>query len=378
MAQPAASNQVSRRTSHPCGETSASGVCGSCHDISPEKLSSGSHALHFDTSDQGPGITSCDSCHSSYGSENHVNGKVEFADDRSLSETNTCDACHSPGGAVNGVTEARQKWPSGNPVSCEGCHDSQPSTIKGVAAPDIAGDGNYGFGKTGHGRQGISLPCSVCHVQTTESVHFDGIPDSYIAASDNFPQTKWLTMGGLNIPITSGEGYQSTNYAQCYICHRESDQVGLAPGWSNALFTHSNPPPAGYPLTVNEVVTRFRNKLADGYNFDNIPANVHWDHLDMNPTIWDSDGDGARDSKPSCTTCHDPHGVKSTANDTVYPAMTYADMGINEDQDDVGIFGEVTNTAYTLRCDTCHPSTGIKYYQEGVNMFLYLPILLIG
>ena len=79
-----------------------------------------------------------------YASENHVNGKVEFTDGQYLSQTNTCDTCHSPGGAVNGVSEARQKWAASNPVSCEGCHDSQPSSVKGVAAPDIAGDGSYG------------------------------------------------------------------------------------------------------------------------------------------------------------------------------------------------------------------------------------------
>ena len=96
----------------------------------------------------------------------------------------------------------------------------------------------------------------------------------------------------------------------------------------------------------------------------------------MNQVNWDSDGNGSKDSKPACATCHDPHGVKSTANGVAYPAMTYADMGIIHNQDGIGSFGEVTNTAYNLRCNTCHPSAGIKYYRVDGYIYLYLPILL--
>ena len=104
-------------------------------------------------------------------------------------------------------------------------------------------------------------------------------------------------------------------------------------------------------------------RRAEGFNFGNVPANIHWDHLDMNQVNWDSDGDGTKDSKPSCATCHDPHGVKSTANGVAHPAMTYADMGIVYGQDAIGAYGEVTSTAYTARCSTCHPAAGIKYYR---------------
>ena len=229
-------------------------------------------------------------------------------------------------------------------MSCEGCHDSQPSVIKGVSAADIAGDGrSYGFDVTGHGQDRISASCTVCHIKTSDSIHFDGKANTYDADADNLVRARWLTgIGGLNIPLRQDEFYQKSNYDQCLLCHRESEQVGLAPGYSNALFTHSNPPPAGYPLPVDQVVTRFRNERAEGLNFGNVPANIHWDHLDMNQVNWDSDGDGAPDSKPSCTTCHDPHGVKSFANGVAYPAMTSADMAIIHGQDDIGAYGEVT------------------------------------
>ena len=87
----------------------ASGSCGTCHGITPQTLTSGAHVRHFDTSNQGPGITSCDTCHTSYADSKHANGKVNFADGQTLSQTNVCSACHSPGGAVDGVAEARRK-----------------------------------------------------------------------------------------------------------------------------------------------------------------------------------------------------------------------------------------------------------------------------
>ncbi|MCP4169049.1 MAG: CxxxxCH/CxxCH domain-containing protein [Chloroflexi bacterium] len=339
-----------------------SGMCNTCHSISPADLTTGAHAKHFDSSNQGPGITDCATCHSSYGTSTHVNGKVEFKDGKTLSQTAVCNDCHSPGGAVNGVAEARSKWLSDQPLSCEGCHDAQPSIVKGVASPDIAGDGsNYGFNVDGHGSRGFS--CSACHQKTPESIHFDGIANTYDAEQDNYNRTRWLTFNGLNIPINESEFYNSGNYAQCYMCHQEADQVGLAEGYSNALFTHSNPPPAGYPLSVPEVETRFRNERFEGFNFGNVPANVHWDHLDMNQINWDSDADGSSDSKPSCATCHDPHGVKSYANGVNHPAMTYADMAIVHGQDENGAYGEVTSSDYSARCTTCHPSVGVRYYR---------------
>ncbi len=340
----------------------SSGACGSCHGVTPQTLTTGAHARHFDASNQGPGITSCDACHAPFTASTHVDGKVEFKDGQTLSQTSACNECHSPDGGIDGVAEARGKWAKDTPVSCEGCHDEQPAVVKGVAAPNVAGNNSsYGFKVTGHGRVGFT--CDVCHVKSADSNHFDGVANSYNAAADNFAQTRWIAAGSLNIPITAGESYQRANYSLCMMCHQEPALVGLAEGYSNALFTHSNPPPDGYPLAVNSVVTRFRNERVEGFNFGNVKANIHWDHLDMNQVNWDSDGNGSPDSKPSCFVCHDPHGVKSVAGDTVYPSMTYADIGITHGQDAIDAYGEVTKTDYKSRCTNCHPSAGIRYYR---------------
>ncbi|MCO6449479.1 MAG: CxxxxCH/CxxCH domain-containing protein [Caldilineales bacterium] len=348
--------------STPLWGNAASGTCGTCHGVNAQDLTSGAHARHFDSSNQGPGIQSCNTCHSNYPSEDHVNGKVNFADGKTLSSTAVCNDCHSAGGAVNGVAEAKSKWSSGGALSCEGCHDNAPAMVKGVPAPNVVGDGStYGFAVTGHGSKGFA--CITCHQKGQNSIHFDGVAQTYKAAADNYQQALWLNFGGLNVPITDSESYQKSNYALCYTCHLEPNQVGMGPGYSNALFTHSNPPPAGYPLQVDPVITSFRNESAQGFYFGNVPANIHWDHLDMNQLAWDSDGDGTKESKPSCVTCHDPHGVKSTADGVNYPAMTYADIGITHGQDATGAFGQVTKTGYTNRCNTCHPSAGIKYYR---------------
>lgn len=332
----------------------ASGACGTCHPIVPAAITSGRHPRHFEL-----GFTSCDTCHSSYGSQYHVNGQVTFNDGQPLSATTACNACHSAEGPFNGVAEAKGKWYTAEALSCAGCHDGGTSVVQGVQAPNVMGDNSaYGYNVSGHGRPGLA--CETCH--DLSAVHFDGKGPSYSAAQDNYTAGFRLRSGSLNVPLGQNETYARESFALCYLCHDERRVVGMPEEYSNALFSHSQPPPAGYPLR-GPAVTRFRNELAAGFNFGNVPANVHWDHLDMVQVNWDSDRDGRMDSMPSCLTCHDPHGAKSFRGGTLYPAMTLADMAITYGEDGNGQYGQVGSADYQRRCNTCHPGSGQKYYR---------------
>ncbi len=332
----------------------ASGTCGTCHPIIPAQITTGRHQRHFEL-----GFANCDTCHSSYGSQYHVNGQVTFKDGQPLSATTACNACHSAEGPFNGAAEAKSKWYTTEALSCAGCHDGGTSVVKGVQAPNVMGNNSsYGFNVNGHGRAG--LVCETCH--DPGAVHFDGDERSYSAAEDNYTAGFRLKPGALNIPLSRDETYTRDNFFLCYLCHDERRIVGMPEEYSNALFSHSQPPPEGYPLR-GPAVTAFRNELMAGFNFGNVPANIHWDHLDMLQANWDSDHDGERDSMPSCPTCHDPHGARSFRDGTVYPAMTMADMAITYGDDENGEYGQVGSADYQRRCDTCHPGSGQKYYR---------------
>ena len=164
--------------------------------------------------------------------------------------------------------------------------------------------------------------------------------------------------------------YNSSNYQLCYYCHNETQLIGLPSGYSNNLWTHRSTP--GYPLNISELGTNFVNELLEGYNFDNYPANIHWDHLDMhginNNQMWDSDRDGNLDSMTSCTACHDPHGNSSG------PALTLNDLTMADSTDANGDYGIITNLAYLnqsgdLYCYGCHGSnSSFKYYRTSQNL----------
>ncbi len=356
----------SRETPGPIGthtpkwDQPESGACGTCHAVSKENLTTGAHSFHLTfLGDNAP--EACVVCHAPADAPTHVDGQVEFVDGKRLSETTACDTCHSAGGPFNGAAEAKANWATNMPVSCKGCHDAQPAVVLGVQAPDIYGDNTtYGFQVTGH----RYLTCNTCHEDLELNVHIDGDPRTYKAELDNYRAAFGLKLGGLNVPRREDEIYSAQDASLCFTCHQEDNIIGLPEGYSNALSTHTQPPPAGYPLPAGPWLTKFINVRPEGYNMDNVPANIHWDHMDMNAVVWDSDGDGTWDSKPNCTTCHDPHGVRSVANGVAYPAQTYADMGIVHGVDpELGSYGELTRTDFLARCDACHKEAGIRYYR---------------
>ena len=151
--------------------------CGSCHDTgtfdtTPETvISTGMHSKHVRKRDQGGLGFACNVCHTSSGSEKHVNGSIDFSDGKtSLAETQVCQPCHG-----SGTDQAKAHWDESEGAwlreggYCESCHDGS-STIAGKQAPAVtahfttSGHGNSGpFAGTEHGKNGPGYTCAVCH-----------------------------------------------------------------------------------------------------------------------------------------------------------------------------------------------------------------------
>jgi len=336
----------------PAWDKPESGACGTCHGVVTETLKSGRHPTHL-----GFGLE-CQACHTAPDAGTHVDGQVEFRDGKLLSQTDACNACHSPDGPFDGVAEARSRWYGTERLSCQGCHDGGVSQVKGVNAPNVMGDNRtYGFNVTGHGRPGAENACTACH--DPSQPHIDGVTHSYSASAGNYASAFRLKPG-LQLPISLVSGYNRANFDLCFQCHAEAGVIGMPENYSNGLFTHTKPP------LIAPIKTHFRNESPEGFNFNNVPANIHWDHLDMSNTGWDSDGNGTKESAPSCLTCHDPHGVKSHRGDTNYPAMTLATIGIYQAESPIGNFGQITRSEYQRYCNVCHGGIGQRYYWRSI------------
>ena len=171
-------------------------TCGDCHPVSTECI---------DVDDPYP-------CCTGLGEGCSWSGM--YTDLADFANTTTCDTCHSPGGAFDGVDDpnigAKPNWStgasslvfdgSGNLQSgkekwCVGCHDDVPSVIKGVSAPNIAGnDIDDGYYKTGHGKFGSE--CLDCH--DPDVTHVDADARTYSAGSLNYQAGYRLkSVGGL-------------------------------------------------------------------------------------------------------------------------------------------------------------------------------------
>ncbi len=301
--------------------------CIGCHTHAGEFSPTGGggtgqgHTTHTNGS---VGITlACDYC--------HLSDLSSFQDGHPFATTTVCNECHSPDGLIDGVDDAdigaRTNWPAGvyeegnlgtgKERWCSGCHDLGTSTINGIAAPAVAGDGAWGFYATGHG-QGGAVNCLDCHDAT--ATHFDGIADSYRVIDDNYQTAFRLAdLDGqppLNIPRNGfewdGPYTDPDYYALCFSCHDKYALLG------------SPDAPAG-PYNMPAITTNFRSDpsviIPDGESTDiagysisgAISKNSHYTHLAGPPQFYDSDRDGAVDSYGTCVACHNVHGSTSPA-----------------------------------------------------------------
>jgi len=289
-----------------------------------------SHATHV-LSIIGPQLV-CKDCH-------NVRNALLFSDNKPLATTTVCDTCHSPGGTFDGVNDqvigAKSNWKygiydngslkTGKEKWCVGCHDNVPSLIKGAKAPNVTGDGvNYGYYVSGHGEHG-NMSCGYCHNLSSKHINVTAYSANksyltYDPTSDAYKNGYRLKdvptgYGGkypMYIPRT-GHVYppgfrQDWEFALCFECHN-----------STKLFN------GGDPITGEGAETNFR-MLIDGGGGGN-PAPVIGKYYSLHDVhTWgangpwgpetpqyDSDFNGAADSRISCPSCHNVHGSNSPA-----------------------------------------------------------------
>jgi hypothetical protein len=275
--------------------------CTTCHPhftdemdnyFEPTLIGPQSHDTHL-TDFKGPqfevqyGEDACIQCHKA--------GDFEFfTDDLPKATTGVCDNCHSPGLPFDGVVPAKAQWTDGvyqangsdlndgNENWCASCHDEGTSIVNGVAAPNVMGNNStYGYNISGHGKGGE--PCYSCHdyAATEDSLHTDGEPRTYEAASDNY-KDGYRLKADMAVPRTNDDDAPGA-FSPCTNCHIWTDLIG----------PNSN----------------FRQQ-GSGTNYENW-HNEHLNNWEM--PCSDSDFDGAQDSGVTCIICHNVHGPPNGA-----------------------------------------------------------------
>jgi len=205
------------------------------------------------------------------------------------------------------------------------------------------------------------IECVDCHVNSTN--------DAESNHGQFIRQLKGSKVNGSGPLLTK---YYSENFSLCYYCHVEAKVVGLLPTFKPSSY-HINTT----PIIVLNIGTNFINTNSNGYQNGNVnvPANIHWDHLDDFGSLntgtrgmFDYNMSGKVTSYQSCPACHNAHG-------TNYPKMTKNDIAITYGSDSNGTFGYIGSQEYykpggDLYCaQNCHTIGIYKYYRNEINLF---------
>jgi hypothetical protein len=121
------------------------------------------------------------------------------------------------------------------------------------------------------------------------------------------------------------------------------------------------------------ITTGFRNVSLNGLHWgdEDVPANIHWDHLTdihspfSSTNFWDSDMNGTADSKTTCLTCHNPHGAAHTGNTDPTIRMTRQSLDIHWGSDATGTYGSHGADASFSCYSACHFIPNNKYYKTA-------------
>jgi predicted CXXCH cytochrome family protein len=261
-----------------------------------------------------------------------------------------CSTCHNPHDNSKGAFLVMNNQGAEAGRLCLECH-----VFPGWGAA-------AGGGESPH-NDPFSMPrsCLECH-----EVH--GHPSPSIV---NYPSPSLLNVPARNLTLPLTSGYDRKHFTLCYGCHeklflpmgKEIDVIGLPPryaDWGRQIARGLSPS----PIQVGAIRTKFVNTSTRGFNQQNVPANIHWDHLSTMGSlrlVYDSDHDGVFDSNITCTACHDPHG-------TPYKAMTKKDLAITDGRDQYGTYSYIGSDLYKqpggdVYCDACHTQgEATKYY----------------
>ena len=270
----------------PDWDLSATGACGSCHNVTGETLP-GAHNKHVFAAD-GPQLA-CNTCHTHNGlatdtnAADHVNG---FKDTIVNLQTAVCNSCH---GVDTG--ETAPVWATPTTANCVSCHTGASLSTIGVQAPDKStalttghnlASGNYPVSAN----PAANRTCEACHDATQP--HLTGTGNLRLQAG---------------FDCTSCHSTMNTHQGNsCLECHDPH-------GTTNIYMVKSVTP--SYSGTVTFTATTGANSYdeTDSVNADDICATCHSSANGTTHNNKENTGIHAGGAKTGqdCFTCHLPH-----------------------------------------------------------------------
>jgi predicted CxxxxCH...CXXCH cytochrome family protein len=259
----------------PDWDDSATGSCGSCHDVTGETLPD-AHNKHVFAAD-GPQLA-CTVCHTNSGSgSDHVN---QFVDTVANLQLAVCNSCHGVDGA-----EVAPIWKTAGSDDCVTCHSGSALSTIGTLAPD----------KT--------LALSKGHNLVSGSYSVSNNPAANKTCADCHDKTAAHLSGSGNLRLKTGFSCTSchstmvTHQAQaCSACHDPH-------GTGNIYMVKTNSTPfSGSVVFTGKTGTNSYDE-ADSVNGDDICATCH---TATTHNLANASGP-AHNEGNGCIPCHLPH-----------------------------------------------------------------------
>ncbi|WP_305046016.1 CxxxxCH/CxxCH domain c-type cytochrome [Geoalkalibacter sp.] len=350
------SNGTTRVT--PDWDESASGACGSCHQVGVAGVATGggpalggSHAAHLFTSG-GPRLA-CTACHTnSGGGATHVDGAVSLVNDL----TAVCNACHGALAEQTSGADREPVWGNAATVSCATCHT-------GGAIAVFEGRGGLGsyvdksaFYLSGHGKSGLNgaPDCLGCH-DAAAGGHFDGNNNPRLTGNYANP-SDWCQSchpsADFKVHFAAANGSAAAD--ACRNCHEPHGQgMGGNSGAMLVVGTGYNP---GNGLTRADYVNASGSGVCQACHgaavnhFNNTPSNAANHQGSGNCTnCHGHDREPAFMIGPG-TSCADCHGNPPASGAHAWHALVAGHDKDAEDRSD---------------CALCHPGADQYSYDMG-------------